>query len=149
MSVTYRFQLVADRSDGTQVVIQDSAAVYATAEEALMQAGADAALGANPVPVDIIDGAHHGYDQPASEVEGDVIADGKVIAKAEAVMRELWIDDSNGSPGLMPFDRHVARVPIPDDGKRRPKTIAPGTWDALREHEATTAATIERMKALL
>jgi hypothetical protein len=74
VSVTYRFEMVSERSDGKRTVAQRSAAVYETLEEALLQAGTDELISANVRPVDIIDGAHHGYEitawgEPVADVD--------------------------------------------------------------------------------
>lgn len=171
--VTYRFEMRAERTDGTWQVMQGSAAVYASAEEALMQAGADLALAANVHPVDVVAGEHHGYlvtafGEPADLTshesveaarktkEPKVLAGTDHIAKAADVMRGLWIREVKGTPSLMPNDVRRSRVdgvPRVDPADAPEGVDDPVGWAAAREadleHEAAVQETLRRMREIL
>jgi hypothetical protein len=158
MAFTYRFDMRAERSDGQWVTVLQSAAVYNTLEEALMQAGADHMIGANMHPVDVIAGAHHGYEVTAY---GEVVDDGdetsvrrraawkqpKVLAEAEqieaaaGIVHELWghpDDDSALAPGpLAPFL-------VPDQEETPERKSA--RERALAEHEERSEETLRRLR---
>lgn len=135
MAVTYRFAYMADRSDGERVVVQASAAVYETLEEALLQAGTDFHVGGNPDPVDVIDGAHHGYDEPACDVDAVVLAGKAVIRKAATVVRRRWV--------VHPDDVVDASI-AGDSGPRRGRRAVTDSGEA----EDVVAETLRELREL-
>jgi hypothetical protein len=159
VSVTYRFEMVSERSDGKRTVAQRSAAVYETLEEALLQAGTDELISANVRPVDIIDGAHHGYEitawgEPVADVDpatadsnpkdATKLAGRKDIGRAAAIVRELWTS---------PRDRRAlaadeADLPIIDAG-RIEAARSRGVSAEFAHTAARAEVTIERLRELV
>lgn len=159
---TYRFEVRAERSDGTWSVVQQSAAVYDSPEEALTQAGVDLALGANYNPVDVVAGEFHGYEVTAAGEPADgydrghveaarkapkpkVLADLSVIEKAAVVMRDLWMGEVMGAPSLMPDDDQIEPMPPEDVAAEERK----GGSRRDADHAARVRETTRRMKGLL
>jgi hypothetical protein len=118
MAVTYRFEIRAQRTDGGYNLMARGGAVYNTLEEALHQAGIDANLGGNIwTPVDVIEGAHHGYeytafgeeanpfardDKRAAFEEPKVLVDNSVIEKAASILTKHFVltDEDVADPTL-------------------------------------------------
>lgn len=95
MAVTYLYENRADRADGEVEVVSRGAAVYETIEEALFQAGVDESHSAQPYPLRIIAGAHHGYVFDAHDVEAKALAGRAEIRKAAAIARRYLEDISD------------------------------------------------------
>lgn len=158
---TYRFEMRAARSDGSHVVLSRGAAVYATPEEALLQAATDEALGGNVHPLDVVDGEHHGYQvtafgeaaDPADEEhvraaaewdEPAVLAGRKAIGQGAGVVRELWMHPDH--PESLMADESLIE-PMPVEARRAAAKVTGNARFA--DHEARATETLRRLREML